>query len=172
MPRLASFKVILYFVFLMMMDATILPVFRIGAVYPSFLCLFVCYAAFEWGAPKTMYVAFWVGLLRDFLGGGMIGMEASLFVGLAFLLDFAVQKMEKQFPGIYMLITFLFVLIEGVLRLLLGYGDGLPSGWFGTHLGLVVLTALYTSVLLPVFYFLTDRWLGHKTATKQYELFR
>ena len=148
-----------------------MPVFKIHAVSPSLLYLFICYAAFEWGGVKTVYVAFWVGLLRDFLGGGLIGVEAALLSVLALALDFSVRKMERELPGIYFIVTFLFVFFAGILRLLVDYAGGLPGALFGEYLGMILLTALYTSALLPVFYFLTDRWFGY-SGTKQYELFR
>lgn len=171
MPRIFSAKVILYLVFLTILDGTIMPVFRIGPVYPSFLCLFVCYVAFEWGHGKTVYVAFGAGLARDFLGTGVLGMEATVFVALSLALDFLVRKMEREFPGMYLMITFLFIFLAGACRLLLEYLGDLPLEAFGNYLGLIALTALYTSLLLPLFYLMTNRWFHHTTA-KQYELFR
>jgi len=171
MPRLFSAKVILFLLFLAVLDSAILPVFQIHSIAPSFLYLFVCYAAFEWGGLKTIYAAFWAGLIRDFLGGGLLGAEATILTGLAFLLDFSVQKIEKQFPGIYFFITFLFIFLAGTLELLLACVGALPAGRIENYMSLVFFTALYTSALLPVFYFLTDRWFG-RLDTKQYELFR
>ena len=171
MPRLLSPKVIFYFLLLAVLDGTVMPVFQIHGVYPSFLYLFICYAAFEWGSPKTVYVAFWAGLLRDLLGGGLIGLEASLLTSLALALDFLVQKMERQLPGIHFIITFFFVFFAGALRLLVSYAGELPPSLVWKYLGMITMTALYTTALLPLFNFLTDRWFGH-SATKQYELFR
>jgi len=170
MPRLVSAKVILYFLLLAVLDGSVMPAFQICSVYPNFLYLFVCYAAFEWGAPKTVYVAFWAGLLRDLLGGGVIGLEATLLVALAPALDFLVQKMERQLPGIHFIITFLFVFCAGILRLLVSYGGELPSSLVWGYLGMIAMTALYTSALLPLFNFLTNLWFG-RSSSKQYELF-
>ena len=171
MPRLFSAKVILFFILLVVLDGTVMPVFQIRSVYPSFLYLFVCYAAFEWESRKTVYVAFWAGLFCDLLGGGLIGLEASILVGLAVGLDFVVQKMEREFPGIYFIITFLFVFFAGVLRLLAGYAGDLQVSLLPNYLGLVAMTALYTCAMLPFFNFLANRWFGF-TSSKQYELFR
>lgn len=171
MPRLVSAKVIFYFFFLAVLDGSVMPAFQIRSVYPSFLYLFVCYAAFEWGGAKTVYVAFWAGLLRDLLGGGLIGVEATLLVALALALDFLVQKMERQMTGIYFIVAFLFVFFAGGLKLLLSYAGELPASFAWNYLGMIAMTALYTSALLPVFNFITNRWFGH-SATKQYELFR
>ncbi|MFA5168130.1 MAG: rod shape-determining protein MreD [Candidatus Omnitrophota bacterium] len=171
MPRLVSAKVILYFLLLAVLDGSVMPVFQIYSVYPSLLYLFICYAAFEWGSSKTVYVAFWAGLLRDLLGGGLIGLDATLLVALALALDFLVRKMERQMPGIYLIITFLFVFCAGALRLLVSYAGELPPSFVWGYLGMIAMTALYTSALLPVFNFLTNRWFDHSSA-KQYELFR
>ncbi|MFA5160099.1 MAG: rod shape-determining protein MreD [Candidatus Omnitrophota bacterium] len=170
MPRLVSAKVILYFLLLAVLDGSVMPVFQIYSVYPSFLDLFICYAAFEWGSSKTVYVAFWAGLLRDLLGGGLIGLEATLLVTLALALDFLVRKMERQLPWIYFIITFLFVFCAGALRLLVSYAGELPPSLVWGYLGMIAMTALYTSALLPLFNFLTNLWFGHSSA-KQYELF-
>ncbi|MEI7751599.1 MAG: rod shape-determining protein MreD [Candidatus Omnitrophota bacterium] len=171
MPRLVSAKVILYFLVLAVLDGTVMPAFQIHAVYPSFLLLFICYAAFQWGAPKTVYVAFWAGLLRDLLGGGLIGLDATLLVALALALDFLVQKMERQLPGIYFVVAFLFVFCAGALRLLVCYAGEMPPSLVWSYLAMSAMTALYTSALLPLFNFITNGWFGH-ASTKQYELFR
>jgi rod shape-determining protein MreD len=170
MPHLLSPKIILYFLFLAVLDGTVMPVFQVHGVYPSFLYLFICYAAFEWGSHKTVFVAFWAGLLRDLLGGGLIGLEATLLTALALALDFVVQKMERELPGIYFIITFLFVFCAGSLRLLVNFPGELPASLLAGYLGLIVMTAFYTTALLPVFNFVANRWFGHPA--KQYELFR
>ncbi len=170
MPRLLSAKVIFFFLLLAVLDGTVMPVFQIWGVYPSFLCLFICYAAFEWGGHKTVYVAFWAGLLRDFQGHGLIGLEAGLLAALALALDFLVRKMERGSRWIYFVITFLFVFFAGALRLLAGYTGELPVSMAWEYLGLVTMTALYTTAFLPLLYFVSNRWFGHSSA-KQYELF-
>lgn len=170
MPRLVSAKVILYFLLLAVLDGSVMPAFQIRSAYPSLLYLFICYAAFNWSSPRTVYVAFWAGILRDLLGGGLIGLEATLLVALALVLDFLVQKTERQLRGIHFLLTFFFVFFAGVLKLLIGYAGQLPPSFVWGYLGMITLTALYTSALLPAFDLLTDRWFGHSSA-KQYELF-
>ena len=171
MSRLFSPKVILYLLFLAVLDGAVMPAFRVHSVYPSFLYLLVCYTAFEWGPRKTVIVAFWVGLIRDLTGGGILGVEATSLVALALALDFLVQKMEREFPGMYFMITFFFVFFAGILRLLLGCPEELSPHLIWDYLGMIFLAALYTSAFMPVFDFVTTRWFGQAT-TKQYELFR
>ena len=169
MPRLFSAKVILCFLLLTVLDGTVMPVFQIHGVYPSFLYLFICYAAFEWGSHKTVFIAFWAGLLRDLLGGGLIGLEACLLTALALALDFLVQKMERQLSGIYFIITFLFVFCAGVLRFLASYAGDLPASLALGYLLVIAMTALYTAALWPIFNFVANKWFGHPA--RQYELF-
>jgi len=47
---------------------------------------------------------------------------------------------------------------------------GLPASLAVSYFGMILMTALYTAALLPVFNFMTNRWFGH--SAKQYELFR
>ncbi len=171
MPRLFSAKIIFSFLLFAVLDGAVMPAFQVRSVYPSLLYLFVCYASFHWGAPKTVYVAFWAGLLRDLLGGGLIGFEATLMVLLALALDFLVQKMERQLTWIYYVITFLFVFSAGVLSFLITCAGKLPAPSVGGYFGVIAMNALYTSALLPVFNFVANGWFG-RSSGKQYELFR
>ncbi len=172
MPHLFSFKVISYLLFLTVLDVTLCPVLRIHAVYPSLLYLLICYTAFEWGNRKTIYVAFWVGLFKDLLGGGPLGLETSILVVMSFALDFVVQKIQREFPGIYLLITFLFVFLSLMFKMIIAYFlEWLPMvSW--EYMEAILFKALYTTLLLPIFYFVTERWFGNQSFLKQYELFR
>ena len=135
MHRLASTNVILYFILLAVLEGTVMPAFQIRAVYPSLLYLFVCYAAFSWGDHHTVYVAFWSGLLRDFMGGGLIGVEATLLVALSMALSFLVHKTERGILGVYYLVVFLFIFFAGALHLLLSAVGGSADGAFPGILG-------------------------------------
>lgn len=172
MPHLRSFKVVVFFFLLAILDQTVLSAFRIGKVYPSFLYLFVCYAAIEWETKKTLPVAFWAGLLKDLFGGGPLGLEAAIMVIVAAGLDQIVRKIERGFPGIYFLLTFSFVLVcetlSWMLFALMGGGTGAILENFGDILGM----AFYTALLLPVFDLFADFWFGSRSFSKQYELFK
>ena len=129
MPRLFSAKVIFYFFLLAVLDGTVMPVFQIHGVYPSLLYLFVCYAAFEWGFHKTIYIAFWAGLLRDLLGGGLIGLEATIMGLLCFLIVgliagwLAGQVMKGGGYGV-------------IVDIVLGILGGIVGGWLFGMLGI------------------------------------
>lgn len=172
MPRLTTVKVILFFFLLAILEHTVLTALQIGGVYPSFLCLFVCYASIEWGAKKTIPVAFWAGLLKDLLGGGLLGVQAGIMVVAAAGLDQVVQKSERQFPGIYFLIAFIFTLVCGILNWALSEFIGGGTGAAADHLGSILGTALYTAVFFPAFDLLAGFWFGTRSLKRQYELFK
>lgn len=172
MPHLTSPKVILYFVFLSMLDHAVFPAFGIGGVYPSFLYLFVCYASFEWETKKTIPVAFWAGLLKDFIGGGLLGVQAGILVAMALLLDQAVRRIEREFPGIYFFIALLYVVFCELFKLAFGMFIGRVDGFLSEHIGTIILMGVYTALLLPVFSSLTRFATGDRALSRQYELFK
>ncbi|OQA40116.1 MAG: rod shape-determining protein MreD [Candidatus Omnitrophica bacterium ADurb.Bin314] len=172
MSRLATFKIAFFFLFLAILDHSVMPAFRIGNACPSFLYIWICYVSFEWEARKTIPVAFWAGLLKDLMSGGPLGFQTGILVAVAFLLDQTVQRIEREFPGIYFLLTFLFVLLCEASKLVLEIFVGRIHGFVPVHLGVIFLMALYTALLLPVFDILAGFWLGRRSLTRQYELFR
>lgn len=172
MPRLTSFKVIFFFLILAVVDHSVLPAIRIGQAFPSFLYLFVCYAAVEWETRKTLPVAFWAGFLKDLFGGGYLGVMTGVLVLVAAALDQVVRRIERQFPGIYFLIVFAFVFMCEALQWGLTVLTGNWTGEVGGHFGGILGMAVYTAVFFPVFDALANLWFGKHPALKQYELFK
>jgi len=165
--------VILFFFLLGVIDHAVLPAFRIGKVYPSFLYLFVCYASIKWETKKTLPVAFWAGLLKDLFGGGPLGVEAGILVAVAAVLDQIVRKVERNFPAIYIAIAFLFVLACETVKWMLAVFTGGAAGDVAAHLGSIAGMSLYTAVLFPPFEMAADLWFGKRfSSSRQYELFR
>lgn len=172
MPRLASVKVILFFLILAVLDHSVLPALRIGKVFPSFLYLFVCYAAVEWETKKTLPVAFWAGFLKDLSSGGYLGVMTGILVLVAAGLDQVVRRIERQFPGIYFLVVLVFILLCETLHWLIAEMTGRWTGNVAAHLGDIFGTAFYTAALFPLFDRLADLWFGKHPSLKQYELFK
>lgn len=172
MPRLTNIKVILFFFLLGILDHTVLVAFRIGKVYPSFLYLFVYYAAIEWKAKKTLAVAFWAGFLKDLFGGGPLGIEAGIMVLGAAGLEQIVKKVEWEFPGIHFLIAFVFISVCETLHWALSEFISGGTGVLIGHMGSILGTALYTAIFFPVFSLFADSWFRTHSFSRQYELFK
>lgn len=172
MPRIFSWKIILFFLFLLVLDVSFTPALKINGIRPIFSYLFICYSAFEWGRLKTLYISVLTGISHDFLGIGFLGLETCILIVSALILDFVVHKTEREFPGIYFLLTFLFVLLVMVLKVLSAVFLGVSNGMVVGHLSQAFFTALYTSVFLPIFYHIADVWFREKNDSKQFELFK
>lgn len=172
MPRILSFRMMVYLWILLVLDLSLAPLFRLGALQPILLYLAILHAGFQWGSEKTVPVAVAVGLLRDLAGSHVFGLETGVLVCAALLLDLLVQKVDRQSFAVRMGVTFLFVFSVTTLLWMFSrfLGSTLSVSWdtFGTSLG----TAGYGAVLAPVFFYLTARWFHDRAPLKQYELFR
>lgn len=171
MPRIFSARVIFYLLFLLVLELSVLPFFRIGVFQPVLLYLMVLHAAFQWGWEKTVPMAVAVGILRDLTGSHSFGLETVALVAASSLLDLLVQKIERDSQVTKIGIGFLFVFFVSNLVVLfsgfLGRGEGISGYAFWVSAG----TAFYSAAILPVFFFVTGRLFHDRMALKQYELF-
>ena len=172
MPRIFSSRVIVYLIFLLALDLSVTPFFQIGPVRPLLEYLPVLYAAFHWGWPRTVAIAFLVGLMRDLTGCSLVGTETFSLVTTSFVLDFVVQKIERERPLVRFLTAFLFVFCVSVLAsMVLVFLTGFPGlSWYGISVALG--TSLYTACLMPLFFHLTSRYFHDRVPLKQFELFK
>ncbi len=171
MPRIFSGKVILYFFLLLVADLCWSPWIAVGGAQPVFLYLMVVYSAFQWGAWRSVPVAIVAGLARDLTGSLDLGVETLVLFISTLVLDFLVQKLDRESQLVRMIAAFLFVFW---VLLELAY----CSSFFGMKLPVtghallgILTTALYTAVWTPVFFGVTSRWFHDRTPMKQYELF-
>ncbi len=172
MPRLLSAKVIFYLTLLLILDFCLMPIFRVGSVQPVLLYLMIPYASFQWHWEKTVPLAVIVGLFRDLTGVLPLGVETAALVGVTFLLDGVVQKIDRNAPITQLFLSFFYLsgvffggfILSGLIR-----GEQIMNAnmFFG-----LLGSALMTAVAMPFFFYLTARWFFDKTAIKQYELFR
>lgn len=171
MYRFISARFLIFVVFLLILEYTLFPFFLFLKGRPDFLYLMVLDYAFFNPWEKTPFFSLGVGLLRDFLGGHLFGIETLSFALTGYLLSLGVQKLERDNLWVRLGMSFLFVWLTETLSV------GL-AGWLGTSrgftldlMGTVFLTTLYTVALAPGFFWLTNRWFGRLPFLKQYELF-
>ena len=172
MYRVFSGRVILYLLFLLVLDITLVPLVRIGFVRPVLEYLIILYAAFQWGWQKTLPIAITVGILRDFVSSQSLGIETSSLIFASFVLDLLVQKMEREIWFLRLTAAFLFVFCASMSSLILSsfLGEGIHVS--GASVTIALGTSFYTAILMPPFFYLTARWFHDRFAFKQYELFR
>jgi rod shape-determining protein MreD len=172
MPRILSGRVVLYLVFLLVLDLSVTPLIRVGGFRPILQYLVILYAAFQWGWEKTIPMAIGVGILRDLTSSQILGLETVSLVFVAFLLDLLVQKIERDIFFLRVLAVFLFVFSVLMMNLILSnFLTDIPRfSWY--EIGIAVGTSLYTAAVMPLFFYGTRYWFHDRTFLKQYELFR
>ena len=139
---------------------------------PDFLYLLVLDYAFFSDFQRVPFFALTVGLVRDFIGGHLFGIETLSLSLTAFALYFGMLKLERDSPWVRWVVALLFVLTAETLSVLLGTWFETSTRFNGGFAKSIFLTTLYTAVLAPGFFWFTGRWFQRVSFLKQYELFR
>ena len=172
MRRLYTPKVIIYFFILLILDATLAPIFRFGDIRFFLTYLIVIYAAFQWSWKRVLPTASVIGVLRDLMGTGPIGIETFSLIASAVILHFAVQKVEREQTILRMvcagLFTFFVLLFQGIAYLFLTGINFDVLYYLSFSLG----SSLVTGLLVPIFFFISSWWFHDRATIKQYDLFQ
>lgn len=139
---------------------------------PDFFYLMVLDYAFFWQWEWIPLFALMIGLLRDFIGIHLFGIDTASFAFSGFLLYMAVQKLERENPWVRFFITLLFISLTETLSISLGRGLEASKGLSFDSIGSILWTIIYTTALAPGFFWFTGRWFKRSPFLKQYELFR
>lgn len=171
MYRVLSARFLTLVAFLLVLEYGLSPLFLFLKGRPDLLYLVVLDYAFFGNWERVPWLSLGMGLLRDFTGAHLFGIQALSFALTGYLLSLGVQKLERDNFWVRLGMGFLFVGMTETLSL------GL-AGWLETHrgfpphlLGTIFLTTLYTTALVPAFFRLTNRWFERTPLLKQLELF-
>lgn len=135
------------------------------------LYLLVLDYAFSWSWERVPFFAFAIGLLRDFTGGHLFGIETASLTATGLLLNLGAQKLDRAFYGIRLGMAFLFVLLTETVSLGLGGVLDTSKGFTWDLMGSAFWTTIYSTAVAPGFFWLTNRWFNRVSHLKQYELF-
>lgn len=172
MYRTLSGRVIFYLFFLLVVDLSVTPLIEVSGVRPLLSYLVILYVAFEWHWPRTFPIALFIGLLLDAVSSHPFGIQTVSLAAMSFVLDFLIYNVEHQSWTMRLLLTFLFVFLStiivwGLSSLLSDQG---AVSWYSVVL--CFQTAVYTTLITPVFFSFTSRWFSKRSVViKQYELF-
>lgn len=173
MFRLVSWKIFLTILGLFAFDAGVSQDFAIGGSRPIFLYMFILYSAFAWGGDQALFLALFVGILRDLSGSQTLGVETVSVVFWAIILDSILLKISRDSQGVKLILPFFYVFLTLLTNL--GFSaflsqkdavvvaEGIPSAFF---------TALYTAIVFPFMNGFFNVWFQPKKRTRQYELFQ
>lgn len=169
MPRLFSGKVILYLLFLVILDVSLMPDF--GIFRPVLTYLWVLYVAFH-HPSETLPVSVLAGLLRDGVSSQPLGTETAALVMVSMGLLFVMQKLGHQFFPMRLALTAVFVFSGMLMNLMLSsFLSSAPQ--FSWAAVFSCFAAAFASTLaMPVFFYGTKKWFHEGSRDlKQYELF-
>ena len=175
MSRFLTARLIFYLVLLFALDECFLPSLRMGgAAQPVLVYLMVVYAALKWPWQRSLLMAAMVGLLRDAVGPHPLGVETAAMVTTSIALHFLVQAVDRDFLLMRFLVAFLYALGIGffiwAFSGMLAEEEGKQLSWL--PLGVIFQTALWTTAVMPVFFYVTDRWFHHPEVLSTQGLFR
>ncbi len=171
MPRLVSGRLLILAGVLLVLQYGLTAFGALLNGRPDLLYLLVLDYGLFGTFQRVPFFALGVGLVRDFIGGHLFGIETVCLAVTGFLLYFAMLKLERESLVVRYGVTALFVLLTESLSLALGIFLGSGKSLNFSLIGSVVLTTIYTTALSPGFFWLTNRWFRRTPALKQYELF-
>ena len=172
MRRLLSARLLILVVILLALEYTFSPFFYLLRGRIDLLYLLILDYAFFWSWERVPFFALLMGLLRDFIGGHMFGIETVSLTVTGLLLSLGTQKLERESFLIRLGLSLLFVLLTETLSLSLGSWLETSQGLSFDLMGSVFWTTIYTTALAPIFFRLTNHWFKRTSFLRQYELFR
>jgi rod shape-determining protein MreD len=171
MRELLSGRFLILVAGLVTLDYTLAAFFPPLGGKPDLLYLVILDYAFFWSWERVPFLALGLGLLRDFFGGHLFGIETLSLTATGFLLSLGTQKLERGSGWVRLVMSFLFIALTELLRVSLGRGIEFSRGLSFELIGSIFWTTIYTMALAPFFFWFTARWLKRIPVYTQYELF-
>ncbi|GEM_PF-2133908 len=171
MHHLFSFRRLILVFFLLALEYALSPLFSAPPGRVDLLYLLILDYGLFLSWERVPYFALVIGLLRDFVGGGLFGIETIALSASAVLLSFGIQKFERESPPVQLGLCLLFVALSDTLShgLAAHFETAKSLSW--TFIGNIFWTTIYTTALAPSFFWFSSRLLRRTPTRKQYELF-
>ena len=142
---------------LALFESTFWNAVALGGMRPDLAVIAVAVGTSRLEFRRSMTLAFALGFARDFFSGGAAGMNAFSLILMAYVLIEAQNYLMTRNWGSQILVVFLGSVCFGgsfaLLKLILGYEIG-SSVQIAT---MIALTSVYTSLLAPFAFMLTDK---------------
>ena len=156
---------------LLVLEYSFSPIFFSLSGRPDLLYLVVLDYAFFWSWQRAPFFAMMLGLVRDFLGGHLFGIQTVSFAVTGWALSLGIQKLERDVFMVRLGICFLFAALAETLSVVLGSSLETTHGFQWGLMKGVLATTGYTTLLAPAFFWFAGRWFKRTPVLKQYELF-
>lgn len=160
MKRIGMFALLIFS--LLLIQASIMPIFLSTAVRPDLLLIFTVSCGLLFGREKAVGIGFFSGLLQDLASGNIFGIHILSKMAVGYLAGLAEKKVFKEhiiLPMAAMLLAS--VLNSGlmlILLLFLGYRIGLDAAINGELLPALLFNLLFSVPVHQAVYRLAKRW--------------
>lgn len=171
MPRLVSKRLAFLITVLLILEYFFSSISLPFGARIDFLFLLILDCAFfgEW--ERVPFLALTVGLVRDFAGGHLFGIQTLSLTLTGLLLYGGVQKLERDNLWVQMAVSLCFIVLTEILSISMGRGMEASKGLSFELIGSIFWTTLITGMLARPFFWFSNRWFQRTPFLKQYELF-
>lgn len=171
MFRVLTARLSVCMILFLVLDIVVRPHIAIAGFAPIFLYALVIYTAFEWDVKRSLMTAGFVGVLRDLTGYHPLGAETITLVGMTFLLNLLLLKIDRQSAFTRFVLAFILVHMTLLLNLfwiaIFESSQFAPAAPMRVAFGTALVTAVASGILSPFM----RRWFRDRSSIKQYELF-
>ena len=156
--------------FVILAQMALVPLISFNGITPDLIFLLVAFYAFAIDHRSVLWVAFSLGLCRDFLANTFFGLETASLVCGALLLQYAVAQFDRRDHFIKIASVFIFslttlALSASILLVIRGHAAA------GPEMFRILMISGYTAILsmgiFPIFEYLS----GLERLVQQHELF-
>lgn len=98
-----------------MVQTTLLPHLEVAGIAPDLIFLMVVFLALQKTNTISLWSAFGIGLFQDTAGGGPMGLNALILVGLAYMISYLRKKYFKENFLAQVIIVLTFTLLHQFL---------------------------------------------------------
>ncbi|MFZ5647054.1 MAG: rod shape-determining protein MreD [Bacillota bacterium] len=148
---MSLFALVLFMGLAIFTQVTLLNFFPVFGVKPDLLLILVVLNAFHKGCREGALAGFLGGLMADLAVGSYIGMNALVLMAAGYMVGLVESKLYKDSTVIIVVLTFISSLFTQFLTYILLSSMGVSIAPGVAMFRVVIPTAVYTAVLVPVF---------------------
>lgn len=141
------------------LQTTVVPAVAAAGAAPDLVFLLVVFFSLQRRTTLGLWTAFWAGMLQDAGGGGPLGLNASILLGISYLVGLLRTKLFKENLSAQVAIT---VLLTFIHQFLMFYWMNtiLDAEYsLGAWTGRALIMSLYHAVLGPLLYKGLGNWI-------------
>ncbi|AEF93594.1 rod shape-determining protein MreD [Desulfotomaculum nigrificans CO-1-SRB] len=136
----------------LLLQSTVFAIFQVAGVKPDLILMLVVFNGFLQGSREGAFLGFLAGLLQDFFTGSYIGLNALTKMLAGYLVGLAEGRLYKESVVLAAIMTFLASIVSQFAYYILLFYLGIQVPPLIAVLQVIIPTAIYTSLLVPLAY--------------------